>query len=82
MNKETVQNMIALLDAIEQDNTVPKNIRAKIKEATAILANEELNISLRIDKSLEHLGDLTENPNLPPYTRMQVWSLVSQLESS
>mgnify|MGYP000595570374 CR=1 FL=1 len=31
-------------------------------------------------KLLEEVVNIVEDPNLPQYTRMQVWSLVSQLE--
>ena len=70
------------LSVIDQDTSVPKNVRIRVKKAIDILKNEdEKNISLKINQSLQELGDITEDPNLPQYARMQIWSIVSLLES-
>ena len=67
---------------IEQDNSVPKNVRLKIKNAMEILSNDqESNYELKTDRSLQELGDIVEDPNIPQHARMQIWSVVSRLES-
>ncbi len=81
-NQEVFVAIMNDLSNIEQDNTIPKNVRVKVKAAIDMLSNElEVNINMRIDKSLQELGEITEDPNLPPHTRMQIWSVVSRLES-
>ena len=76
-----IQEILEDLSSIESDNTVPKNVRIRIKNAIDILTNEkETNVAIKIDKSLEQLGDVADDPNLPQYTRMQIWTVVSQLE--
>ena len=68
--------------AIENDTSIPKNVRLKIKNAIIILSDEqEINIGIRIDRSLQELGDVAEDPSIPQHTRMQIWSVVSRLES-
>ncbi len=69
------------LASIESDDTVPKNVRQRIKMTIEILSASDSNLNLRIDKSIQELGDVAEDPNVPPYTKMQIWSVVSQLES-
>ena len=70
------------LSNIEQDGAVPKNVRIKVKTAMDILSNEsEANVNMRIDRSLQELGEIAEDPNLESHTRMQIWSVVSRLES-
>ncbi len=69
------------LEIIEKDNDVPRNIRSKVKEAIDIL-NAEGALDLKIDKSLETLGEVADDPTVPQHTRMQIWSLVSQLETT
>ena len=70
------------LAAIESDTSIPKNVRLKIKNAIIILSDEqEINIGIRIDRSLQELGDVAEDPSIPQHTRMQIWSVVSRLES-
>jgi len=76
------QEVLQGLMSIDQDPSVPKSVKTRIKKAISILTNEEeKNIGLKVDKSLQELGDVAEDPNLPQYTRMQIWSVVSQLES-
>ncbi len=82
VDKNKLKEVMDDLLLIDQDLSVPKNVRVRIKKAISILSNdEEKNINIKIDRSLQELGDVAEDPNLPQYTRMQIWSVVSQLES-
>ena len=82
-DQEKIQEILEELFTIDQDTTIPKNVRIRVKKAISILENEQSrNINLKIDQSLQELGDLAEDPNLPQYTRMQIWSVVSLLESN
>ncbi len=77
-----LKEIVEGLSMIDQDNNLPKVLRIKIKKAIEILENEgDGNFSIKIDKSLQELGDIAEDPNLPQYARMQIWSVVSLLES-
>ena len=78
--EETIQTVIEDLSLIEKDLTIPKNVRYRIKTAMDLLLSNDPNVRLKVDKSLEELGDVADDPNIPPYTRMQIWSIVSQLE--
>ena len=78
---EFLKDITSLLSTIEEDTTVPKNIRQKVKNVMCILLDNNSALSIRIDRSIEELGDIADDPNLPPYTKMQVWGIVSQLES-
>ena len=79
MNK--IIEVVALLNQIEDDFTVPKNIRSKIKIMIKFLNEEECDLALKIDKSLQELDEISDDPNVPSYTRTQIWSVVSLLES-
>ncbi len=76
-----LKNIVEGLISIEQDNAVPRNIRAKIKSAINILNFPQQDIVMRIDKSLDELGDVADDPTISSYTRMQIWSVVSMLEN-
>ncbi|HZX12568.1 MAG TPA: UPF0147 family protein [Candidatus Nanoarchaeia archaeon] len=78
---EKVQVVVENLCSIESDATIPKNVRQRIKVAIDILNAEDRSLSLRIDKSIQELGDVAEDPNVPQYMKMMIWSAVSQLES-
>lgn len=82
LNEDIFQEIMEGLSTIEKDSSVPKNVRAKIKNAIILLSDEqEKNIGIKIDRSLQELGDVAEDPNIPQHTRMQIWSVVSMLES-
>lgn len=82
ITQEKMQEILENLTSMDKDLAVPRNARLRIKKTISILTSEdEKNISLKIDQSLQELGDITEDPNLPQYARMQIWSVVSLLES-
>jgi uncharacterized protein (UPF0147 family) len=81
MNNDAIQVVIENLSLIEEDLEIPKNIRCKVKEAIGVLLDDKTNISLRVNRSIEELSEIADDPNLQPYIRMQLWSIVSQLES-
>lgn len=80
--EDSIQEIINELAFIGEDNTIPKNIRFKIKSSIDLLSNNDSNIDLRVTKSVEELGSVVEDPNIPQFTKMQIWSIVSRLESN
>lgn len=81
LDQNKFQEIVENLLSIDDDPAIPRNVRIRIKKAISIMQNEEEKFDLKVDKSLQELGDIAEDPNLPQYTRMQIWTLVSQLES-
>ena len=79
LQKSIILETLAL---IEEDSSVPKNVRAKIK-ATISLITEENGVSAEVkkDQVLQQLEDLSGDPNMPSYTRTQLLQVVSNLES-
>ena len=47
----------------------------------AFFQQDNCDISMKIDRSLQELSEVADDPNISSYTRMQIWSVVSQLES-
>lgn len=81
MVEETLKEILTTLIQIKQDQTVPKNIRLKICDTIECLNNSDGNFELKIHKSLQELDELSNDSNIPPYTRAQIWNIVSLLES-
>ncbi len=77
---ETILQAVELLIQIEQDLSVPKNVRVKVKNAMVALQEEGLELALKINKSLQELDDVAADPNIPSFTRTQIWNVVSLLE--
>lgn len=79
---QAIQDVIELLDQIESDVTVPKNIRLRIKNAMNVLEENGKKSVVKADKAIEELDFISDDYNLPTYTRTQIWHIVSLLESS
>ena len=81
MDDNALRNIIDILSQIEKDFTVPKNVRIKVKNAYSVLGELDTSVAVRVDKSLQELDDISDDPNVSSYTRTQIWNVVSLLES-
>ena len=77
---DNIKEILDLLIQLEQDITIPRNIRTKIK-TTLELLDENTDIAIRVDKSLQELDEIVEDPNVPSYARTQIWNVMSLIES-
>ena len=75
-----LMEVLNVLNHLQKDKMVPKNVRAKIKNAHSALLDEDKNLLLRIDKSIQELDEVVEDPNLPIDTKTQLWNIFSKLE--
>ena len=78
MEHELEEIIVAIEDMLE-DNTIPKNVKRKIEETKQILLKTETAISIRINQALNKLEELSEETNINPFTRTQIWNIVSML---
>jgi len=79
----SIQDILSTLQEIHDDDSIPRNVRTKIKNAAAFLEdNHETTSGLQIDKIIQELDDLGNDPNVPPYTRTQILGVISNLEST
>ncbi|NOZ81537.1 MAG: hypothetical protein GXO63_00050 [Candidatus Micrarchaeota archaeon] len=74
------EKVIELLEQIVEDRTVPKNIRRSCEECIETLKSEG-EIPVKINTVVSILDEITNDPNIPMYTRTQIWNIVSVLES-
>jgi len=76
----SVEEIIKLLDSVIEDSSVPKNIRKAVSEAKLRLcADDELIVN--VSAAIYSLESIAEDVNMPPHARMQIWSIMSELES-
>ena len=76
---EKVKEIIEILAELEEDSTVPRNVKDKVKVVSGIL-KEDSDIKIKVNKVLHELDNIADDPNLQPYTRTQIWNVVSMLE--
>ncbi len=71
---QTVLNMIA------DDNTTPRNIRRAAKQASDMLSDGGLSVAARAANAISLLEDISQDPNMPMYSRTRIWNAISVLE--
>jgi len=79
-SQEKLEPIIKQLNDIIDDRTVPRNIRAAVEEAKKNLEDKEKEWDVKISTAVSILDEITNDPNIPSYTRTQVWNIVSMLE--
>jgi len=74
------EQVIELLTQILDDRSVPKNIRENAQMSKESLLDEKNEIGVRVDQAIQLLDEISEDPNMPIYTRTQIWNIVTLLE--
>ncbi len=80
MTEEKLKDIIDALSELSIDLAVPKNIKSKISDMINILEDDS-ELSIRINKVLNELDEIADDPNLQAYTRVQILNIVSLLET-
>ncbi len=75
-----IQTICQSLDEINNDRSVPRNIRNAVLQAKSELNNEKIDIAVRINTAISIMDEVSNDPNIPIYTRTQIWNIVSMLE--
>jgi len=78
--KKDLKDAIKVLSSLEEDLTVPKNVRDGVKEVIGILKEKKKDTSLKVNKALHILEEVSSDMNMEPYTRTQLMNVVSLLE--
>jgi uncharacterized protein len=80
MSNEMILEVLDMLSDLQKDDCIPKNIRSKIGCAIDALNCEERSLFMKVDASLQELDEVSENSNVPTFTKTQIYSIVSKLE--
>lgn len=76
---DVIEQVVVALQELESDDCVPRNVRSRIAQ-TLIFLNQDCEVSIRVSKALSELEDLTDDANMEPHTRSQLFNIVSLLE--
>lgn len=77
--KSKISDILEILNEIEIDDSIPKNMRMKIKDMICSL--DGCNEDIIVDKAIQELDNIADDPGLPSYAKTQIWNAVSILES-
>ena len=76
-----LKDIVDLLDELKKEGSIPKNVKDKIDSTIEIL-NDEEELAIRVSRALHELEEVADDANLQPFTRTQIWNIVSLLEKS
>ncbi len=73
--------IIELLQDILMDHGIPRNIKSSIEESIKIMHGPQ-SPEEKVSSIVSILDDASGNPNISPYTRTNIWNVVSFLEGA
>jgi uncharacterized protein (UPF0147 family) len=79
--EERIKQALAVLGAVSEDNTTPRNIRRSAKDAMSAMQTGEYTAAVRASNAVSLLDEILQDPNMPPYTRVKIWNVMSLLEA-
>ena len=74
-----LDGIVGSLSELQEDATVPRNVRNHIQSIINNLKNG-VELSIKVNKALNDLGEISNDVNLQSYTRTQIWNIMSVLE--
>ncbi len=79
--EERIEQAMVVLGQISEDTTTPRNIRRAAKDSMDALQMKDLTHAVRASNAISMLDDILQDPNMPPYTRVKLWNVMSFLEA-
>jgi uncharacterized protein (UPF0147 family) len=79
--EERIGQAMVVLGEISEDTTTPRNIRRAAKNAMQALQTTEYTPAVRASNAISTLDEILQDPNMPPYTRVKLWNVMSLLEA-
>lgn len=80
--EERMGQALVVLGQISEDTTTPRNIRRAAKNSIdALQATGDLSAAVKASNAVVVLDDILQDPNMPPYTRVKLWNVMSLLEA-
>jgi len=79
--EDRISQTLLILDQISEDTTTPRNIRRAAKDASNTLKAQENSPAVRASNAISILDDILQDPNMPPYTRVKLWNVMSLIEA-
>ena len=78
-NAEKMKIAIDYLKVVSENNLTPRNIRRTVKDGINMLNDDELSQGVRAANVISMLDEITQDPNIPSFSRVTVCSAVSNL---
>jgi hypothetical protein len=79
--EERIKQALVVLGAVSEDNTTPRNIRRAAKDSMNALQSSEFTPAVKASNAISLMDEILQDPNMPPYTRVKLWNVMSLLEA-
>jgi len=79
--EEKIKQATLVLGQVSEDNTTPRNIRRAAKQSIEALQLTQYTLAVRASNAVSILDEILQDPNMPPYTRVKLWNVMSLLEA-
>jgi len=79
--EERIEQAISVLSGVSEDTTTPRNIRRAAKNSIDALRVTQHSHAVRASNAVSLLDEILQDPNMPPYTRVRLWNVMSIIEA-
>lgn len=79
--EERIKQALAVLEQVSEDTTTPRNIRRAAKDSMNVLQGTEFTAAVRAANAISLLDEILQDPNMPAYTRVKLWNVMSVIEA-
>ena len=79
--EEKIKQALVVLGEVSEDSTTPRNIRRAAKDSMGALQSGEFTPAVRAANAVSLLDEILQDPNMPPYTRVKLWNVMSLIEA-
>lgn len=79
--EERIGEAMNVLGLVSEDTTTPRNIRRAAKQSITALQVSEDTPAVRAANAISLLDEILQDPNMPPYSRVKLWNVMSLLEA-
>ena len=76
-----IEEAMNMLGMVSEDTTTPRNIRRAAKQSVSSLQVVDHTQAVRAANAISILDEILQDPNMPPYTRVKLWNVMSLLEA-
>lgn len=80
-NDAKMTKAVATLNQIADSSITPRNIRKIVKDSVNMLQDPKQSVAVRAANAISLLDEVSQDPNMPSFARVQLWGAVSELES-
>ena len=79
--EKRIEEAMNVLGMVSEDTTTPRNIRRAAKQSITALQLSDNTPAVRAANAISILDEILQDPNMPPYTRVKLWNVMSLLEA-